>query len=230
MAEPFSVGVAVENPVAKRHAYARQADTGQRHPAPGWVVVGLFLPAEDGQLTCIDYRVRAIPNTHDLFGWTKTLSELAAAMEGQHPHLPAPTVTPGGIPRYVFERASQVQLLKKARETLAHSDYYQRNLSGQVRGWLASDGRRKTGRPPSRGLTEKVRILASVEAANYAGTSLDEVANRWHMSRSGLRDLLSWARNDASPRLFTNPGQGRRGGRLTPEARAMLDEIERTAE
>ena len=52
--------------------------------------------------------------------------------------------------------------------------------------------------------------------------TLDQIAKDVHLSRSALRDLLSWARNDAEPRLFTNPGAGRRGGRLTPEARALL--------
>jgi hypothetical protein len=51
---------------------------------------------------------------------------------------------------------------------------------------------------------------------------LDEVAAKHHMSRSAVRDLLSWARGDAEPVLFTNYGPGKRGGELTPAARAML--------
>lgn len=239
MAEPLSVGLGVSNRVALKALYAEQAKTGNRPPVPGWMVVALFLPAADGQLTCIDYRVRAIPDTHDLPGWQKAFFAMAEAMTNQHAQLPAPTVTPGGVPRYVFEEASQVQLLKAAQKTANDSEYYRTELSPEVRGWLASGGKRKSGRPPSRGLAEKLRILRDVEAALSAPATrgapageqpLNKVANKWGMSRSGLRDLLSWARKDASPRLFTNPGQGRRGGALTPEARALLDEIEGTSE
>lgn len=225
MTEPFTVGMWVLNKVADKAAYARQASTGERQQFPGWVVVGAFLPATDGQPTCIDYRVRAVPNTHDLDGMQETLDAVAASMTKEVNSLGPPRVTPGGIPRYVFEQASQVQLLKSARATVERSDYYQHELSAEVRSLLASDGRRKPGRPPARGLREKLAILEAVEAANQDGTPLDDVAARFYMSRSSLRDLLSWARHKAPPRLFTDVGRGRRTGELTADARALLREI-----
>ena len=223
MADPFVVALEVWNEAARKAADAQQARPGERPTYPGWLVAGLFLPAADGQLTCIDYRVRAIPNLHDI-GYLATKNALADAMTDQHVHLPAPTVTPGGIPRYVFERASQVQLLKAARETVPGSAYHQQHLSQQVQEWLGRDGRKRTGRPPARSLREKLLILESVGIANEEGTSLDEVAEQWHMSRSSLRNLLFWARH-TTPLMFIHVGAGNRGGTLTDEARALLDEI-----
>jgi len=224
---PIPIGLIVRNRAADRTAHAQHASTGQRQQHPGWLVGGLFLPADDGRLTCVDYRVRAIPNLNDMEWALKTWPAMRSAMTQQHGELPPPTVTPGGIPRYVFEQASQVAMLKVAQEKAADSDYV---MTAEVRGLLLSDGRKRTGRPPARGLAEKLRILRDVEEAFTASESLKGVAARWCMSRSGLRNLLSWARKDSSPRLFTNPGQGQRGGSLTPEAHALLDEIERTAE
>lgn len=71
---------------------------------------------------------------------------------------------------------------------------------------------------------EKLAVLQSVEAAYAAGRTLDDVAADHLLSRSAVRDLVSWARKDASPPLFTSYGPGRRGGELTPAARRMLDE------
>ncbi len=232
MPEPLAVMLLVRNEAAEKLAYAKQSATGEGGQAfPGWVVIGLFIPAEDGEPACVDYRARAVPNTHRLHDWTWAAEALSDSMTADFGRFPITVPTPGGIPRSVFERASQTQLLKAARETLKHSAYYQDNLAQDARSLLAASEQRKTGRPPSRGLPEKLRILRDVEDAYETGVPpLNDVAKKWLMSRSGLRDLLAWARHDATPRLFTSLGHGRRGGRLTPEARAMLDEIERTAE
>ncbi len=229
MPKPIAVTKLVEHEPARRAAYARQAETGKRQEYPGWVVIGLFIPAEDGEPVCVDYRARSVVNTHDLFGWTTTASAIADSMIADFERFPIASPTPSGIPRLVFEKASQSQLLKAARETLKYSDFYREHLAQDARSLLAASEQRKTGRPPSRGLPEKLRILHDVEHAFETGEpSMDDVAEKWLMSRSGLRDLLTWARHTASPRLFTGDRPGQRVGRLTPEARALLDEIERS--
>lgn len=226
MSEPFTVSTWVTNHIASKAEYARTGGRG-RQQIPGWVVVGLFASAEDGQPTCVDYRVRSIPNTHDPVEMQQTIAAVSEALLGQHSGLSSPVVTPGGIPRYVFEQASQVTLLSIARKTVDTSEWYQENLAPGIVASLASGGRRKAGRPPARGLREKLEILEAVERANRDGQSLDVVALERHMSRSSLRDLLYWARKSSFPRLFTNPGQGRRGGQLTVEGRASLEAVRR---
>lgn len=84
---------------------------------------------------------------------------------------------------------------------------------------------RRPGRPPQRGLLEKLHILADVEAAYESGGTLADVADRHHMSRAAVRDLLSWARKDATPQLFEGITPGRKGGGLTPAARDLLSRM-----
>lgn len=192
---------------------------------PGWAVVATYAMGAQGDPVCIEYRVRALRGNTSrdlLVNLHLTLNAMGGqateslAGEGSFPAL--------GIPRYVFEAASQGKLLEKARAMLARNTDKRGALSEEA--WaLLSPPTRKPGRPPIRSVAEKLRILAAVEVANVEGVNLEDVAAQFHMSRSSLRDLLSWARNDATPRLFDASGQGRRGGHLTPEARSMLDEI-----
>jgi len=192
---------------------------------PGWAVVATYAMGVQGDPVCIEYRVRALRggNSHEL------LVNLHLTLDVMAGHATESLVGEGafpsaGIPRYVFEAASQGKLMEKARASLARNSAKRDALSDEARQLLAPPAR-KPGRPPVRSVAEKLHILAAVEVANSAGVKLDDVAAQFYMSRSALRDLLSWARNDASPRLFDASGRGRRGGHLTAEARTMLAEI-----
>jgi len=192
---------------------------------PGWAVMATYAMGAQGDPVCIEYRVRVLrgsTSTELLVNLHLTLDVMEAnATESIAGEGPFPIA---GVPRYVFEAASQGKLMEKARAMLARNEAKRAALSDDARALLAPPAR-KPGRPPVRSVAEKLHILAAVEVANSAGVKLEDVAAQFHMSRSALRDLLSWARNDASPRLFDASGQGRRGGHLTAEARTMLAEI-----
>ncbi len=81
---------------------------------------------------------------------------------------------------------------------------------------------RRPGRPPTRSLPEILAILEATEAGHKAGRTLEQVAADRLMSRSSLRNLLSWARHNHEPRLLHPVLQGRSGIELTDEARTML--------
>lgn len=125
-----------------------------------------------------------------------------------------------GIPQRVFQEASQSRRLQRARES-SHGPFKD-DFPEDVRRLLDSQEKPRVGRPPARPLNEKLQILHEVEKAFATGRNLDEVAKAHYMSRSALRDLIFWARHVAQPVLFTNLGQGTRGGQLTPAARRLL--------
>jgi hypothetical protein len=130
-----------------------------------------------------------------------------------------------GIPRRVFEQASQARLLAKAQWSVERRpDRY----TDDVQAILSAQERPRRGRPPVRSLADRLAILSAVEDMYEAGDgrTLADVADEHHMSRSSLRDLLSWARHSHDPPLFTSPGPGRSGGRLTPHGQALLTELE----
>ena len=186
---------------------------------PGWAVLATYARGpEDGDAVCVEYRVRALRGDSP----TELVENLHRTLHAMENHAVADIAGLGpfpaaGIPRYVFEQAPQGKMLARARAKLK-----------KAAPAILAPPPRKTGRPPTRTMHEKLRILAAVERANTEGRPLEYVARDFHMSRSALRDLLSWARHDATPRLFTAAGQGRRGGELTPDARTILAELEGT--
>lgn len=193
-----------------------------------WAVVATFTEGEHGDPVCIEYRVRLVRGTtgpERLANLHRSLDVMGRqATEGLAGEGLFPKV---GIPRYVFERAAQGRLLERARASLERGGRSTSRLSANARALITAPPRRP-GRPPKRSMVEKLRILAAVEASyETEGATLDSVAKQLHMSRSALRDLLSWARHDAQPRLFQGRGQGRGGGQMTEQARAMLREIEK---
>ncbi len=212
--------------IVRNRAAVNRRRKGGLEPVSGWLVVALFAKTRSGDPVCVDYRVRAIPDAHKMEQWWAAKDQLIRSMSGDHTALPEMTPSPGGVPRYVFEEASQQRLLAGARKQMGKpTRTEQGRLRREAKAFLASSDR-KPGRPPQRSLTDKLRTLQAVEEGYASGRSLEDVARDRAMSRSSLRDLLSWARNDASPRLFTPTRQGRSGGTLTPEGRALLTEIE----
>ena len=193
----------------------------------GWAVVAAYVTGEHGDPVCVEYRVRQVRRGERMIDDVVALQQTLDAMEdhasqglvGQGPFDPI------GIPRYVFESASQGRLLEKARVSLSRGSRATEELSSEAKALLTPPAH-KPGRPPQRSMGDKLKILRAIEEAQAAGQKLEDVAQQFHMSRSAVRDLLSWARRDANPRLFTGAGQGRKGGEMTPEARAMLSRIE----
>lgn len=199
-------------------------------PVPGWLVVALFVVDDSGDPFCVDYRVRAIVDTHKMWEWEPIRKSLLASMQGEASSFPTPVGAAGGVPRYVFEEASQSRLLAGARETLKTSSRERARL-GRVAKQLLAAGERPPGRgrPPAMPLVDKLRLLDRIEQAfGEPEQTLDTVAAEVNRSRSSLRDLLHWARTQ-EPALFERTSQGLRGGRLTPEGRALLSELEKGA-
>jgi hypothetical protein len=198
---------------------------------PRWAVVATFVGVDGTEPRCVDYRVRVIPgpevgssprlSNHFLRMGHRTLASMEEAVISPEDAEQLGEVPAEGIPRRVFELASQARLLDKATSMVERRpERYQ----ASIRQALGRRHRRR-GRPPARSLAEKLRILAAVEDAfATSGRTLAEVAAEHHMSREQLRDLLSWARHDAQPRLFVSYGPGRRGGHLTPQARDLLQD------
>lgn len=192
-----------------------------------WAVVAAFARGPQGEPICVDYRVRAVKALHGNYdgeyAGQRNGQVTVRVLKGQ-----AETEWPGdgpysrkGIPRYVFEAASQQRLILKAR------DWLDRNPDAAPKARRVMDvPARRTGRPPTRSPLEKLRILADVEAAYESGRTLSDVAAKNHMSRSAVRDLLSWARGDANPQLFEGITPGRKGGKMTPAARELLERLE----
>jgi hypothetical protein len=192
-----------------------------------WVVVATFVGVGGTEPRCVDYRVRVVPggsrgeeNLRDAHRVLRAMEQDTTTAEQAAALGPVPA---GGIPRRVFEVASQARLLEKAR---AKATRRPELVAEEARQLLERPARRR-GRPPRRSLAEKLRVLADVDEA-FAGSdrTLADVAQQHNMSRSALRDLLGWARHDAHPPLFVSYGPGRRGGHLTPEARALLASTE----
>jgi hypothetical protein len=164
----------------------------------GWAVVAACVRGPLGEPVCVDYRVRQVKGavggslrnldakSAGLRNGRKTLTILEGHVEADCPG--AGPFSRKGIPRYVFEAASQQKFITKARARLAHKP----PVAAQKARRLLEVPERRTGRPPQRPLVEKLRILAAVEAAYEAGEALGDVAEAHHMSRSAVRDLLSW--------------------------------------
>jgi hypothetical protein len=197
-----------------------------RNGRPRWAVIAVFVDVHGSEPRCIDYRVRVVPEKPSNFAAVRAghvvLRELEKDTRGERPadfvaaELSAPTE---GIPRRVFEVASQARLLAKARTSVKRRP--DRYTAGTRQ--MLKDAPRRIGRPPVRDIQEKLRLLAAVENAYATGVPLATVAKEHTISRASLRDLVAWARHDARPQLFTTFGPGRRGGELTPAARAMLE-------
>lgn len=190
-----------------------------------WVVLATFVGVDGAEPRCVDYRVRVVPATSSASEGVRAAHQLIRQLEA-NAISPADvaqlgTIPPEGIPRRVFEEASQAKLLASARAKVKRRP---ERHTARTRELLERQARKRVGRPPLRTLSERLRILAAVEAAYDTGRTLADVARDHDMSRSSLRDLLAWARHDADPSLFTGTTPGRRGGALTPTARALLDE------
>jgi len=189
-----------------------------------WAVMATFVDVDGAEPRCIEYRVRVVPRMPNKIGsvWMGhqviELLERQMAGERSEPYLAAELSAPAeGIPRRVFEEASQSKLLTKAR---AKAKRRPDLVDTETARLLERQVRPRRGRPPATPMGERLRILQAIEAV-YAGPEgrLEDVAAAFHMSRSSVRDLLRLARRDG---LFTNYGPGRRGGELTPAARALL--------
>jgi hypothetical protein len=193
-----------------------------RHPHKfRWLVVACF-DVQDGEAFCIDYRVRLLPEG---LGVRELRSAIRAAESVSSEQLPEGMPIPGGgLPVSVLRVASPSRLAAKASEKVRNRRVRGSEVSRALDEFAAAHTP-KRGRPPVMGLLEKLIILESVEAAYGEGRTLENVAEDHLMSRGAVRDLVSWARNDAKPQLFTKAGPGRRGGRLTPEGRAILAKL-----
>jgi|SRR5690348_5631218 len=187
-----------------------------------WVAIGTFVGVDGSEPRCIDYRVRVVPEIdtpRNSAGIARQL-EILLGEDAERDHslfrAAEKSAPPEGIPRRVFEEASQTKLLELARDLVRKGRYEPIDLLGRQE-------RPRRGRPPARSLAEKVQILSDVEKAFQESRTLEDVARKHHMSRSAVRNLLAWARTDADPQLFEGTTPGRRGGRLTPAARAILN-------
>jgi len=196
-----------------------------------WVVAGTFVGIDGSEPRCVDYRVRVVPTSahgQEMHALAKVMSEMEAHAISIDDADALGEIPAEGIPRYVFEKASQARLLAKAQSQVAkhpdaHSDATRRALA---RATISRQGRARIGRPPSMTLGEKLRILKDVADAYSEGIprARATVAERHFMSEGQLRDLLKWARHAANPPLFTNYGPGLKNDALTADAVALLDE------
>jgi hypothetical protein len=222
---------------AKPHVVHVGELVADRHGVYRWAVSATFVGVAGGQARCIEYRVRVVPTDKsaqlgatpiERDNWANAHaieSELEADNSRKRRKLwhEAEADAPAeGIPRWVFERASQARMLAKARDLVR--DQPDRFQDETVRLLEMENGPRR-GRPPIRSLEEKLRILAAVETGFAEGKTIGDIATEQGLSRSSLRDLLAWARStDSGTVLFTGSGPGKRGGHLTPAARSMLEQ------
>jgi len=202
-----------------------------------WAVTATFVGIDGNEPRCVDYRVRVVPHEPRTPVSGERLRNLVAAhevLEDMERNVISSasaerlgTVPPEGIPRYVFERASQARLLAKARQSTERRPdrFDDATVNLLARALPSRQGRVRVGRPPSRSLGEKLAILAEVADEYAAGTrgARALVAERHHMSESALSDLLKWARHTANPPLFTHDGPGLRTDRLTDAAKALIE-------
>lgn len=195
----------------------------------GWAVVATFAVEGAAEPRCIDYRVRAIPHRDNMLDQIKVRGEVESQMldasMGADEIEDLGEFPAGGIPGFVFKEASQARLLDTARARVAASPERYVPVASEAlhRVPVSRAGKVAQGRPWSRDLGERLAILADVERAYEVGDSRASVAALHHMSDSALRDLLHWARKTAEPPLFTDPGRGKKGGRLTQAARDILE-------
>ncbi|MEH3033633.1 MAG: hypothetical protein PGN07_06260 [Aeromicrobium erythreum] len=187
--------------------------------------MSLFRPNASGDPTCVDLRVRRVEDVAGAAGdvmHTQLARLMFDDMTGGD-RLPPAAASGRGMPRYVFEEASESQLLRGLRSAVSRSRQAERLQPAQVAMLLESN--QKVGRPPKLSLREKLETLAAIEAAYASDVTMDELAADLGISRSSLRDLLTWARHKSDPRLFTSSGHGRRGGAMTPEALELLEHL-----
>lgn len=186
-----------------------------------WLVVAGF-EIDDAQAACVDYRVMLVPPDMGVRQLREAISTATSASDQQVPNdIPVPA---GGLPLSVLRVASPSRLAEKARAQVVKRKARGADVS-RVLQQFGEGARPKPGRPPVLALGEKLRVLAAVEDAYETGGTLEQVAHNMAMSRSAVRDLVAWARHDADPPLFTKSAPGRRGGRLTPEARALIERM-----
>lgn len=194
-----------------------------------WVVAATYVWTNNAEPRCVDYRVQVVPRGASMSEDVRLLHAVAipnvegAAMTAAQAEALG-EIPSAGIPNYVFKEASQARLLKAARESARRkparfSESTQRALE---RVPVNRSGAVRRGRPPARSLGEKLAILADVDTAYEAGKSRKSIAEARHMSDSSLRDLLYWARTVADPPLFSGPGHGIKGGRMTDAARRLM--------
>ena len=186
-----------------------------------WLAVAAF-DVEDGEAACVDYRVMLLPEGASVrqvrdITTAATDTSMSPVPDGQ----PIPG---GGLPLAVLREASPTRLARKAAAKVNTRRARGADVSRALER-LADSDKPKPGRPPVMSLLEKLKVLEQVEQAYASGKTLDTVARDALMSRSAVRDLLGWARHDADPPLFTKAGPGRKGGRLTPEAKALLERL-----
>lgn len=196
-----------------------------RKGGPRWGVVATFVGVGGSEPRCVDYRVRVIPEIAEEEDEFAVISPVMEKLVGHSPTesdvAALGTIPPEGIPRYVFELASQAKLLEAARQWTERNPAF---LREQVDALLSRQRKPQRGRPPTRTLRERLQILADVESTWAAGGTLNDVAEKHHMSRSAVRDLLEWARSgDAGVQLFEGTTQGRRSGGLTAAGRELLE-------
>lgn len=186
-----------------------------------WLVTAAY-EVNDGQAACVDYRVQLLPADAGV----RTLRDVGnAAIDSSRALVADDVEVPGGgLPFVVLQRSSPSRLAGKAVARIKARRARGYDVSRALEQFTGS-GRPRPGRPPVMPLGERLRVLQAVETAYANGETLDAVGEQFAMSRSAVRDLLSWARHDADPPLFTSPGPGRRGGNLTPEARAIIEQL-----
>lgn len=203
----------------------------RRHRQIRWAVAATFLATGADEPRCVDYRVRVVPSSSDGRVDIRDLHRTLRAMETHATTVEDAerlgSVPPEGIPRYVFEDASQAKLLAKARAAIDRNPGRFEAPAHAAIGRVAVNrgGEVRRGRPPRMSLGAKLHVLADLEDAYQTGRTRAEVAHDHHISESAVRDLLTWARHTAEPQLFTKSRPGVKGGGLTPEARKMLEGV-----
>lgn len=186
-----------------------------------WLVTAAY-EVNDGQAACVDYRVQLLPTNASV----RTLRDIGnAAIDSSHALVDDDVDVPGGgLPSVVLRVASPSRLARKAAAKVKSRKARGGDVSRALAQFTGS-GRPRKGRPPVMPLGQRLRVLQAVETAFAKRENLEDVGKQFAMSGSAVRDLLSWARHDADPPLFTSPGPGRRGGNLTPEARAIIEQL-----
>jgi hypothetical protein len=186
-----------------------------------WLAVGAF-DIRDGEAVCVDYRVMLLPDGASV---RQVRDATVAAKDCSMTQVPEGMGIPGGgLPLAVLREASPARLAAKATAKVGERKARGADVSRALE-QFAGAGKPKPGRPPVMSLADKLQVLQRIDEAFTNGETLETVARDMYLSRSSVRDLLSWARHDANPALFTKAGPGKRGGRLTPEAKALIQKL-----
>lgn len=194
-----------------------------------WVVAASFVGLEGAQPRCVDYRVRAVPYIGHGLDMHSAHDVEKQMLEGQIPEDDVPdfeAIPPEGIPRYVFESASQRRLLEKALRRVENPPPWQRPVEYQDETVALLRSRpRKRGRPPTWTVAEKLPLLKAMEEGYATGMKRADVAVANNVSESTIRNLQQWAVKHDPP-LWVSYGPGRRGGHMTAEAEAMHQHLD----